>query len=145
MQVRHDLAGLFIAREQQQTSDAEIALQAGPQLVVPGFTVVGWQLTSKALASGSRVVPVAFTTGACTRFDHAEVETTADAVTITVYLRPIQLPPGTGCGDFGLTARHEVALPEPLGRRALLDGAASPEDQAAVLGGNIARLFALAA
>jgi hypothetical protein len=99
-----------------------------PQLVVPGFKVVGWQLTSDALASGSHVVPIAFTTGAWTRFHHAEVETTADAVTITVYLRPIQLPPGTGSADMGYTARHEVELPEPLGRRALLDGSTVPAE-----------------
>jgi hypothetical protein len=99
-----------------------------PQLVVPGFKVVRWQLASDVLAPGSHVVPIAFTTGACTRFHRAEVETTADAVTITVYLRPIQLPPGTGCGDMGHTARQEVALPEPLGRRALLDGSTVPAE-----------------
>jgi hypothetical protein len=99
-----------------------------PRLLVPGFEVVGWQVTSKALASGSRVVPIAFTTGACSRFDHAEVATTVDAVTITVYLRPIQLPPGTGCALIGYTTRHEVALPEPLGRRALLDGSTVPAE-----------------
>jgi hypothetical protein len=102
-----------------------------PQVVVPGFEIARWELTSKTLSPGTRVVPIAFETGACVkedRFDHAQVVTTDDAVTITVYLRPIQLPPGTACAAVGRLAHRDVALPEPLGRRALLDGSTVPAE-----------------
>lgn len=102
-----------------------------PQVVVPGFEIVRWELTSKTLSPGTRVVPIAFQTGACVkedRFDHAQVVTTDDAVTITVYLRPLQLPPGTVCAAMGRLAHRDVGLPEPLGRRALLDGSTVPAE-----------------
>ena len=120
----------FAVRMRRQGTQWRVAGYGGcrPQLVVPGFRVVAWQLTSKALAPNARVVPIAFTTDACTRFDHTEVATTAEAVTITVYLRPIQLAPGTGCAEMGYTARHEVALTEPLGSRALVDGSTVPAE-----------------
>jgi hypothetical protein len=98
-----------------------------PQVVVPGFETTRWGLTSKTLSPDTRVVPIAFTTG-CTQFDHADVGRTPDAVTITVYLRPIKLPPGAGCAAMGHSVRRDVALPEPLGRRALLDGSTEPAE-----------------
>jgi hypothetical protein len=105
-----------------------------PQVVVPGFETTAWELAgprvgkqASRLPAATRVVPVEFVTNGCSStFDHAEVVTTAEAVTITVYLRPVKRPPGIGCAGSGLPVRRDVALPEPLGRRALLDGSTVP-------------------
>jgi hypothetical protein len=96
-----------------------------PRVVVAGLETARWELVSKPVAATARVVPIAFMSG-CARFDHADVGSTPDAVTITVYLRPIQLPPGTAYATAGPRLHHDVALSEPLGRRALLDGGTVP-------------------
>jgi hypothetical protein len=99
-----------------------------PQLVMPGFQTARWKLASTTLAPDTQVVPIAFMPGGGARFDHAEVNSMPDAVTITVWLRPIQLPPGTGYALGGPRLHHDVALAEPLGRRALLDGSTVPAE-----------------
>lgn len=96
-----------------------------PRVVAPGLETARWQLVSKPVATTARVVPIAII-GGCAQFDHVEVSSTPDAVTITVYLRPLKLPPGTACALAGPRLRHDVVLSAPLGRRALLDGSTVP-------------------
>jgi hypothetical protein len=97
-----------------------------PRVVVDGLVATSWSLHTKALEPGTRKVPLAFVTGECVRFDRAVVSTTPDAVTITVLLRRVPPPAGNACADVGYPGRQEVVLPEPLGRRALVDGGTVP-------------------
>ncbi len=100
-----------------------------PRVVVDGLEATSWRLASKTLDPGTRKVSVTFITGECARFERAEVTTTASAVTITVFLRTIPpTPPADACAGVGSTSRREVALTEPLGRRALLDGGTMPAE-----------------
>ncbi len=98
-----------------------------PQVVVPGLETARWELVSKPVAATSRVVPIALISG-CARFARTEVTSTADAVTITVFMRPLKLPPGHACATAGPALRQDVALSAPLGRRALLDGSTVPAE-----------------
>jgi hypothetical protein len=99
-----------------------------PRVVVGGLEATPWRLASKALDPSTRKVTVTFTTGECVRFGRAEVSTTADAVTIIVLLRKTPPPAGDTCAAIGYASRQEVALPEPLGRRALVDGGTVPAE-----------------
>lgn len=98
-----------------------------PRVVKPGLEATSWRLASRALDPGTRAVTVSFVTGECVGFDHAEVATTAGAVTIVVFLRRTA-PAGQACAGIGYQSRHQVALPEPLGRRALVDGGIVPPE-----------------
>jgi hypothetical protein len=108
-----------------------------PERVVAGFEVASWQLDGR-VSPASRVVPLRVVTSRCAsgtdrkpadaRLDHVDVEVSGDAVTITALLRP-QVSSSTGpwfCEQVRDTLHGQATLAEPLGRRALRDGATVP-------------------
>lgn len=75
-------------------------------------------------ANGTRVT-VTFTVDGCFRDADAETAEGRDAVTITVLVHD---PAGTSCDVAEQARTATVVLDEPLGDRALVDGAASDDD-----------------
>jgi hypothetical protein len=109
--------------------------RCGVARVVPGWVIARWDLQSADVDQASTSLPIVYASGGCgagARFDHAGVEETADAVTVTVYLRPVAAPtavpggPPVACAERLVFTRRTITLPHPLNGRALYDGSTIP-------------------
>ena len=101
-----------------------------------------WDLSEQP-ATNARSIDLIYTTEECVRvpgedrgaetaarFERADVETSAKAVTITVLLQPSEDAAAdaeaVACGSAPVAVERTVELPEPLAGRELRDGSSSP-------------------
>ena len=100
-----------------------------PQVVEPTPGMVGVRarpFDTATVGDDGRTVTVDFVSGIepCTVLDHVDVAYGADAVTITLFEGSDPSAGDVACIEIGVFKRTIVTLDEPLGDRAIVDGAA---------------------